>query len=132
MEYLRPSLPKEKSRDIRKKVDLNPSQNILKDLKKGTKYDYFINVKAKVVKNSLQEIDITNHKLNKNKSKTVEVFFEVYDLNLFETIYSKKVIGSIKVNDNNNSDIILSKSVSKLIVGSIHKILKDIEKTSLK
>lgn len=115
-----------------KKVDLNPSQNILQQLKKGTNYDYFINVKANVLKNSLQDIDITNHKLNKNKSKSVEVYFEVYDLNLLETIYSKKVIGSIKVNDNNNSDIVLSKSTSKLVIGSINKVLRDIKGKSIK
>lgn len=117
---------------IPKKVDLYPSQNILKELKKGTNYDYFVNVKVKVIKNSLKDVDLTNHKYNKNNSKSVEVYFEVYDLNLLEIIYSKKAIGSIKVNNNNNSDIILSKSVSKLVIGSTNKVLKNIDRTSIK
>lgn len=116
---------------ISKKTEINSGKNVLADLKKGTGFDFFINVKVKVAKNSLQDIDLTNHTLNKNKSKSVEVYLEVYDLNLTEIIYSKKVIGTIKINDNNNSDINFSKSTSKLVIGSLNKILRDIEKKSI-
>lgn len=116
---------------VPKKIGMNPSKIVLADLKEGTGYDFFINTKAIVTKNSLQDLELTNHKFNKSKSKSVEVYFEVYDLNITEIIYSKKVIGSIKINDNNNSDINFSKSVSKLVKGSFKKILRDIEKRSI-
>lgn len=113
---------------ISKKTEMSPGKSKMADLKKGTGFDFFINIKTKVNKNSLQDIDLTNHRFNKNKSKSVEVFFEVYDLNLTEIIYSKRVIGTIKINDNNNSDINFSKSTSKLVAGCLNKILKDINK----
>lgn len=115
-----------------KKIQLNPGKNTLQELKTGTNFDYFINVKINVTKNSLNDIDITNHQLNRNLSKSVEVFFEVYDLNNFEIIYSKKAIGSVKINDNNNSDLNFSKSSSKIALGCINKIMKDIDRTSMK
>ncbi len=116
---------------IPKATQINPSKTVLTELKKGTNYDFFINVKVKVTKNSLQDLDLTNHNLNKNKSKSVEVYFEVYDLNLTEIIYSKKVIGTIKINNDNNSDINFSKSTSKMLQGALNKILKDIDKKSI-
>ena len=115
-----------------KKIELNPNKKTLQLIKTGSGFDFFINVKINIKKNSLQDFDLSNHRYNKNLSKSVELFFEVYDLNNPEIIYSKKVTGSIKINDNNNSDINFSKSTSKMVLGCLNKVLKDINRKSIK
>jgi hypothetical protein len=60
------------------------------------------------------------------------MLFEVYDLNGIAITYSKKVIGSVGIAENNNSDINFSKSTSKLVLGCLNKIIRDIEKKSIK
>lgn len=116
---------------IPKKVSINPIKLELKDLKKGTGFDFFINVKSEVVKNNLNDIDLTNHNFHYDQGKTVNCNFEIYDLNTEQIIYSKKVVGSVKVQDNNKSDINFSKSISKLTIGCLKKILKDIDRKSI-
>ena len=115
-----------------KNVKSNPTKEILKDLKKGSGVDFFINVKINIQNNSLSDIDITNHRFNKNLSKSVEVLFEVYNLNMPEIMYSKKVLGRVGIAENNNSDVNFSASTSKLVLGCLNKILRDIEKKSIK
>ena len=115
-----------------KNVKSNPTKENIRDLKKGSAFDFFINVKIILKNNSLSDLDVTNHKFNKNLSKSVEVLFEVYDLNGIAITYSKKVIGSVGIAENNNSDINFSKSTSKLVLGCLNKIIRDIEKKSIK
>lgn len=110
----------------------NPTKETLKDLRKGSGFDFFINVKINLLNNSLSDVDITNHNFNKNLSKSVEVIFEVYDLNNLQVTYAKKVVGSVGIAENSNSDINFSKSASKLVLGCLNKILRDIEKKSIK
>jgi hypothetical protein len=115
-----------------KNVKSNPTKENIRDLKKGSGFDFFINVKIILKNNSLSDLDLTNNKFNKNLSKSVEVLFEVYDLNGIAITYSKKVIGSVGIAENNNSDINFSKSTSKLVLGCLNKIIRDIEKKSIK
>lgn len=115
-----------------KNIKSNPTKEILKDLKKGSGVDFFINVKINVISNSLSDINLTNHRFNENLSKSVEVLFEVYDLNMPDIIYSKKVLGRVSIAENNNSDVNFSASTTKLVLGCLNKILRDIEKKSIK
>jgi hypothetical protein len=114
------------------KVEMNPSKSIIMDLKKGTDFDYFINIKAKIIQNDFDnKLDLTHHNSNKNMKNIVSVQMEVYDLNLLETIYSQIVTGTTTISEDNNSDVNLIKSNDKLIIGCYKKMIKSITKKSI-
>jgi len=114
------------------KVEMNPNKSILKDLKKGTDFDYFINIKAKTLRNDFKnDLDLTHHNSNKQMKNVVTVQMEVYDLNLLEVVYSQTVTGTTSISENNNSDVNLIKSNSKLILGCYKKMIKSIVKKSI-
>jgi hypothetical protein len=112
-----------------RKIRLNPNKIDLSNLKKGTNFDFFINIKATNIKNDFGSLDITPHKLNHGGENTTEVILEIYDLNHLEIIYSQRVIASIGM-PKDNSDVHLSKSNNSLIIGAYKKIINDITKKS--
>jgi hypothetical protein len=114
-----------------RKINLSPNKNALKDLKTGTNFDYFINIKASHSKNEFESIDITPHKFNNGGQKKSIVIIEIYDLNLLEIIYSQKVIASINMPKDNN-DVHFSNSSNSLILGGYKKLINDIDKKSTK
>ncbi len=127
---------------IAKKTPLNPSKNNLKELKNGTGYDYFINIVVRKNRSDLGSIGLFEKKYPSNGKNESEVFLEIYDLNLLQIIYSKHVIGTVKEDepsafDTKKSDKLIDnisfhKSSNRLMLGSLKKILKDLEKTSVK
>lgn len=117
---------------IGKKVNLNPSINQMKDLRNGTNYDYFINVKAGVLKEELGSLNVSNSKFNANEENRSQVIIEIYDLQNLQIIYSNKVIGSTKTPENSSSDVQFSKSSENLIIGGYNKLIKDLSKKSIK
>jgi hypothetical protein len=121
----------QKSSLIPKKVVINPSKIQLLDLKKNIIYDYFINVKAEKIKEDLGNVDFTNHKINKKLINRSLIILEVYDLNLGEIIYSKKITGTIEIKENNNSDLNFNKNTNQIIISCYKKIWKDILKKSI-
>ena len=114
-----------------KKINFNPTKSELAAIKKGTLFDYFVNIKAEKIKGNLNNIDITNHKLNKGLLNRCSVIIEVYDLNMLEIIYSKKITGSVSIKENENSDINFSKNTSQIIMTCYKRIMKDIKKKSI-
>ena len=114
-----------------KKVVFNPTKDQIAQIKKGTLFDYFVNIKAVVIKDDLVTIDFSNHK-NPNKAiNRCSVILEVYDLNLTEIIYSKEITGTVKINEENNQDINFSKNTNQIILGCFKKIMKDVKKKSI-
>ncbi|PXY47194.1 hypothetical protein [Flavobacterium hydrophilum] len=92
---------------IANKIPLNPSKSVILDLKKGTNYDYFINIKY--------------HNENKNWNHYI-VQLEVYDLNLGQIIYSQRVRGALR----DNSGLTTSKPIKGIVIGCYQVIMKDI------
>lgn len=109
----------------------NLSVNELRDIKLGTNYDYFINVKALALKNEFGNIDIRSHKLQSEGNKEVSIFLEVYDLNNLVILYNQEVKGFVSLPQNSN-DVTISYSIDKLILGGYKKIINDINKKSIK
>uniref|UniRef100_UPI00404A14FC hypothetical protein n=1 Tax=Flavobacterium sp. TaxID=239 RepID=UPI00404A14FC len=117
---------------IKRKVLLNPNKNDLKDLKTGTNYDYFINIKAKNLKNEIGIVSLTNHKYLNNETNSNEVVLEIYDLNNLEIIYSQKVIASSRIPENSTSDVHFSNTSNGMLTKAYKKIIKDLSKKSIK
>lgn len=118
---------------IPRKINLNPNRTKIKELKDGTGYDFFINITAnKTTSNS--SVDLYGNQ--------IEVFLEIYDLNLEQIVYSKHVIGYTGQGEksafgassiaNVINNIPLYKSSNTLMEKSLNKILRDLKKTSIK
>jgi hypothetical protein len=131
-----------KSLLITRKTDLNPNKTKLKELRDGTGFDYFINIKARKNNNDLNTVEIYQDNTSSGKNES-EVILEIYDLNLLEIIYSQRVVGTDS-KDNQPSvwqtpksnklidNIDFYKSSNGLMLGSLKKILKDLKKKSIK
>jgi hypothetical protein len=112
------------------KIELNPSKLTLENLKKGTGYDFFINIKAKNNSEELSSIDLTPKRFNQGGRNECEVTVEIYDLNALDVIYSKTVIGSVG-RGKDNHDVHFAASSNMLIFGSYKKLIREIKKTSI-
>lgn len=117
----------EKSLLVAQKTPLNPSKSLILDLKKGTNFDYFVNIKCKNAKNDLNGFEFPDHFYYKKQMSFAEVTLEVYDLNLGEIIYSQTSGGSIE-----DETSITYKPTYTVIMGSYNKIINDIKKKSIK
>jgi hypothetical protein len=118
------------------KTPLNPNKQILKEIKAGTKFDYFINLKTKILKDEVGALSIgtpdvrdsyDGNDFDDNDESKVEVTLEVYDLNRLKIIYSQTVFGSSQFNGDSEG-VYLSKGTNSLIVSSLRRIIKKIEK----
>ncbi|WP_298145807.1 hypothetical protein [Flavobacterium sp.] len=114
---------------IPNKIELNPSKIQLENLKKGSGYDYFVNIQAKNNKVELSSVDLTPHRFNEGGRNVSEVTIEIYDLNALEIIYSKKVIGSVG-RGNDNHDVHFAASSNMLILGGYKKLMRELKKKS--
>lgn len=103
----------------------------LKQIKIGTNYDFFIQIKSGNMKNELGSIDTTPSRFNSNLSNEASIQMIIYDLNTQQIIYTKNAFGVTGNPDKNNNDITLSKSSQCLLYGCLKKILKDLEQKSL-
>ena len=117
---------------LSKKVEINPSVEILKRIKKETIYNYLINVKGEKIREELSSIDLTNHNFTKGLNNQVAVTLEIYDLDKSEIIYSRKYFGTTEIKEGNNSDLNFNKSTTKMIQGCFKKLTKDLNKKSVK
>lgn len=114
-----------------RKIDVNPDKKALEDLKKGTNFDFFITIKASKIKEDFGSVDLTPSRFNNGGTNQSEVLLEIYDLNLAQIIYSQRVIGSTELSQD-NQDVHFSKSSRSLLIGAYKKLIKDIEKKSIK
>jgi hypothetical protein len=123
--------PKTKGLLLPQNIAFNPTKKELTDLKAGSNFDYFINIKAKVVKEQIGAIDFSTHNYpNKEYRNEVLVVTEIYDLNNLEIIYSNTINGSVQIVENSN-DFYMAKTTNGLILGAYKKIMKDINKKSI-
>lgn len=123
--------PKTKGLLLPPNIAFNPTKKEITDLKAGSNFDYFINIKAKVVKEQIGVIDFSTHNYpNKEFRNEVLVVVEIYDLNNLEIIYSNTMNGSVQIVENSN-DFYMAKTTNGLILGAYKKIMKDINKKSI-
>lgn len=103
----------------------------LKQIKIGTNYDYFIQIKSGNMKNELGSIDTTPSRFNSNLGNEASIQMIIYDLNTQQIIYSKNAFGVTGNPEKNSYDVTLSKSSKSLLYGCLKKIFKDLEQKSL-
>lgn len=106
----------------------NFSTEVLKSIKKSTNYDFFVNLSASIV-NDNEFVDSKNQKFGVKKA--VVVLLEIYDLNNLQEIYKQELKGTIKQSENLNEKAIAS-SAKFLILHGYNKIIKDINRKSIK
>ena len=117
----------ERSLLLPRQIPINLSKSKILDLKKGTNFDYYVNIKCKNAKNDLSNFEFADHFYYKKQMSFAQVTLEVYDLNLGEIIYSQTSGGSIE--DENSMTL---KPTRKVIIGCYNKIINDIKRKSIK
>ncbi|WP_409417387.1 hypothetical protein [Flavobacterium sp. PS2] len=127
---------------ITRKIHLDPNKTKLKELKDGTGFDFFINIVSTKNKSDFSSVELyqDENDLGKNESA---VTLEVYDLNLQEIIFSQKVVGTAHKKETKSmweteksdkliDNITFYRSSDKLMVGSLKRIFKNLNKASVK
>lgn len=103
----------------------------LKQIKIGSNYDYFIQIKSGKTKNQLGSIDTTPSVFSENLSNEASIHTIIYNLNTQQIIYSKNAFGVTGNPEKNSRDVTFSKSSNELIIGCLKKILKDLDEKSI-
>lgn len=127
---------------VPRKIPLNPNKTKLKELKDGTGYDYFINISTKKNQSDFSSIELYQSEAQGGKNEA-SVIIEIYDLNLQQIIYTQNVVGVARKKSNESvwqaqksdkliDNITFYKTSNRLMLGSLKKILKDIDKKSIK
>ena len=111
-------------------ISASLDKSILKDIKNGTGYDYFIDIRTKNIAN---EVDIFGAGSSQtDPSKNIgEVTLSIYDLNMFKILYSQTVVGKLVVSEKDN-DYALSKNSNLIIHSALKRIMKKIKKNQIK
>jgi len=108
------------------------SKEAIAQIKIGTNYDFFIQIKSGKLKNELGVIDTTPSRFNSNLTNEASIQLIIYDLNSQQIIYSKNAYGITGNPEKNSNDITFSKSSESLLIGSLKKIFKDLDKKSIR
>lgn len=106
-------------------IPLQPNKMVLEQVKKASNFDYLINIKCVSSKNDAGSIKMG--KTYSRKRNVAEAILEVYDLNTFEIIYSRKVIGKVSIDENDNEDFLFVKDANGIMVSSLKRIMKRID-----
>lgn len=106
-------------------VPLNPDKMLLQRIKQESGFDYLINIESSSSKNEM--IGIKVGQTYSKKKNVAESTLEVYDLNTLEIIYSRKVIGQVSIDDNDNEDFAFVKSTNGIMISSLKRIMKKIK-----
>ncbi len=112
------------------KMDFPLDKTMLKKIKLGSGYDYFINIKAEQIRNDFGSIDLTPGRFNNGGENSNQVSIEIYDLNTATLIYSQRVIASVgKPTD--NRDVNFSKTSNSMLFKAYEKLVKDLKSKSV-
>lgn len=105
------------------------SKAVLKDIKNGTGFDYFIKINAAVISD---EVGVLGHgNIMSSSENRGEVTVTIYDLNLLEEMYSQSVVGNVFVPENYDN-LALTKSAGSIIIKGFKRIMKKIHKNQIK
>ena len=129
----------EKGLLIAQKSYFNANKSVLKDLKKGTGFDYLLNIVAKKNRNDMAGLQLYQKEVpGTNES---EVFMEIVDLNTLEVVFSEHVIGKFQKNTQKSmfedpntkkstnviDNININKTSNTLLIGCLGKILEKLD-----
>jgi hypothetical protein len=103
----------------------------LKQIKIGSNYDFFIQIKSGNSKNELGSINATPSRFNSNLTNEASIQLIIYDLNTQQVIYNKNAFGFTGNPEKNSNDVTLSKSSQTLLFGCLKSIFKDLDEKSL-
>ena len=113
---------------IPRDISSDPSKFILKDIKNGTGFDFFIDIRAK---KKADEVDVFGGGNVMSSSENIgEITLIIYDLNLLEKVYSQSIIGKLFVPEN-KENFALSKSAGNIIICGLERIFKKIKKNQI-
>ena len=105
------------------KISTNLNKSTLRDLKNGSGFDYFINIKTEILKKDTWQKGSVDSDIN----TSTRVMLEIYDLNNTEIIYKQSVIGDVAI-DPNDSTFRFAKGVNELFIGGLKRIMRKIRK----
>ncbi|MDT0691506.1 hypothetical protein RM549_17060 [Salegentibacter sp. F188] len=107
----------------------NPDTEFLERLKTGTSgYDYLVNVKTEVLSEDISDVKVGN--IQNSEENLVTVSLEIFDLESAQSIYFQKVTGRLSAQDD-SKDFSFAKGAKNMVVKSLKKILKRIEKNRI-
>ncbi len=104
------------------------SKSVLKDIKNGTGYDFFIKINAAIISDEVGVLggsDLISSSENRGELRLV-----IYDLNFLEEIYSQSVVGKVFVAENDDN-IALTASAGSIVKKGLERIMKKIEKNKI-
>lgn len=116
----------EKTLLLATKVPFNPTKSAILDLKTGTGYDYYINMKCQNARNDISNFDYLAHDYYIKQMSYGRVFMEIYDLNKGTIIYRQGYVGSL-----DEYSALTDKPKRKVLLGCYAKIMKEINKNSI-
>ncbi|MGH2665485.1 hypothetical protein [Flavobacterium sp.] len=117
---------REKSLFLASKIPLNPTKSAILDLKTGTGYDYYINIKCQDQRSDLSNFDFSAHSYYLKQMTYGRVFMEVYDLNQGIIVYQQGIDGSMDEDSG-----LSTRPKRKILLGCYAKLMKDINSRSL-
>lgn len=131
----------EKGLLIAQKSYFNATKSVLKDLKKGTGFDYLLNIVAKKNRSDMAGLQLYQKEVSGTNES--EVFLEIVDLSTQEIIFSEHVIGKFQKNTQKSiwddpraskstrllDNININKTSNTLLIGCLGKILDKLGKT---
>lgn len=120
------SLREKKALLLATKVPFNPTKSAILDLKTGTGYDYYINIKCQDARSDLSNFDNLAHSYYLKQMTYGRVFIEVYDLNQGTIVYQQGVDGSLDEDSGMST-----RPKRKILLGCYSKLMKDIESRSI-
>jgi hypothetical protein len=131
----------EKGLLIAQKSYFKANKSVLNGLKKGTGFDYLINIVA--TKNRTEMAGLQLYQKERAGTNESEVFLEIVDLNTQEVIFSEHVIGKFQKNTQKSmfedpnakkstklvDNININNTSNALLIGCLGKILEKLDKT---
>lgn len=112
-------------------IALKPSAIVLKNLYQSTKFDFYINIKSKVLRSDIGYIDIApRESRNERNMNSIKMTLEIYDLKTASILYSQSIVGSVRQNTG-SSDVTFSKSHAQLISAGFKRLFADLDKRSI-
>jgi hypothetical protein len=117
------------------------TKSVLSDLKKGSGFDYLINVVAKNNRSEMAGLQL--YQKEASGTNESEVLFEIVDLNTLEVVFKEHVIGKFQKNVQKSmwddpkamkstrllDNININTTTNTLVATSLEKILKKLDKT---
>ncbi len=105
------------------KTPLNPTKKQIEDLKTGTGFDFYINIKCNSGTTDLSNFNWTEKSYFKSQDDFATLTVEIYDLNLQEIVYSQSAKCSME-----KRSLILNDNSYFTIKSSYKKIFQNIKK----